>query len=303
MKVHIGPGEPSELRDAVCSAGAELSSAADAQALVWFGAGPERFGELVHPGLEWVQLPSAGIESWIGSGSLPEGITITSAVGSYADTVAEHALGMMLAGARELHTHARCAEWTAPRGPRTLFGATVGIIGAGGIGRALIGLLAPFGGRVLATNRSGEPVAGAERTWPASDPVGLRELLAESDFVVVAAPATPDTERIVDANALAAMKDDAWLLNVARGSLVDTEALVEALDEARIGGAALDVTDPEPLPADHPLWSSPRALITSHSANPRSMLMPALARRVRENVRRRMAGEPLVGVVDRTAGY
>lgn len=250
-----------------------------------------------------MQLPFAGVEPWLAHNGVPEGVTVTSAVGSYADTVAEHALGMMLAGARGLHRHARASGWTRLQRTRTLFGATVGIVGAGGIGRSLIRSLAPFGVRVLAVNRSGRPVEGADRTWPASDGAGLRELLGESDFVVVAAPATADTERLVDAGALAAMKDDAWLLNVARGSLVDTDALVTALAEERIGGAALDVTDPEPLPEGHPLWSEPRALITSHSANPKHMLIPALARRVRENVRRWLAGEPLVGVVDAEAGY
>lgn len=303
VKVHIGPVAPPELQEAVRSGGAELSSAADASGLVWFGAGPERFGEFAHSGLEWVQLPSAGVEPWLAAGGVPEGVTVTSAAGSYAETVAEHTLGMMLAGARDLHLHAQASGWAKPRGIRTLFDATVGIVGAGGIGRSLIGLLAPFGARVLAINRSGAPVVGADRTWPSSDGAGLRELLAESDFVVVAAPATADTDRLIDADALAAMKDDAWLLNVARGSLVDTDALVTALAEERIGGAALDVTDPEPLPDGHPLWSEPRALITSHSANPKSMLIPALARRVRENVRRRLAGEPLIGVVDTEAGY
>jgi phosphoglycerate dehydrogenase-like enzyme len=102
---------------------------------------------------------------------------------------------------------------------------------------------------------------------------------------------------------LSRMRSDAWLINVARGSLVDTEALVTALAEERIGGAALDVTDPEPLPDDHPLFSDPRAVVTSHCANPQHLLVPALARRVRENVRRYLAGEPLEGVVDLAAGY
>ncbi|GAA4855448.1 NAD(P)-dependent oxidoreductase [Saccharopolyspora cebuensis] len=303
MRVHVGPEPAAELQDAVLAAGAELAPAAEATGLVWFGAGPERFAEYDHPGLEWVQLPAAGIEPWLAAGALREGITVTSAAGSYAETVAEHALGLMLAGARGLHQAARAERWDRPERARTLFGTTVGIVGAGGIGRALIGLLRPFGVRVLAINRSGRPVDGAERTWPAEDPDALGTLLERSDHVVVAAPATAATAALIDAAALARMKDDAWLINVARGSLVDTGALVEALDAGRIGGAALDVTDPEPLPDGHPLFGHPRALITPHSANPKPLLLPALARRVRDNVRRRLAGEPLIGVVDLEAGY
>ncbi|MGI8307698.1 D-isomer specific 2-hydroxyacid dehydrogenase family protein [Saccharopolyspora hattusasensis] len=303
MQVHIGPIAPPELTAAVVAAGAEISPAAEATALVWYGEGPERFAEFDHPGLEWVQLPSAGIEAWAAADALRDGITFTSAAGTYAQTVAEHTLGLMLVGARRLHVMARAENWARPTGMLSLFGATVGIIGAGGIGRVLIDLLQPFGVRVLAVNRSGKPVAGAAWTWPADDEAGMDRLLAESDFVVVAAPATAETAKLIDADALSRMKAGAWLINVARGSLVDTEALVEALDAERIGGAALDVTDPEPLPDGHPLFQHPRAIISPHSANPKSLLVPALARRVEDNVRRRLAGQPLLGVIDRTAGY
>ncbi|MCI2419150.1 NAD(P)-binding domain-containing protein [Saccharopolyspora sp. K220] len=303
MKVHIGPVAPPELAAAVVAAGAELSPVAESTALVWYGGKPAQFAEFDHPGLEWVQLPSAGIESWVAAGALRDGITFTSAAGTYAQTVAEHTLGLMLAGARRLNVMARAERWAHPEGMRGLFGATVGIIGAGGIGRALIELLRPFGVRVLAVNRSGKPVDAAAWTWAADDIAGVRQLLAESDFVVLAAPATAETAKLIDADALSRMRADAWLINVARGSLVDTDALVAALDAERIGGAALDVTDPEPLPEGHPLFQHPRALISPHSANPKSLLIPALARRVEENVRRRLAGEPLLGVVDRAVGY
>ncbi|MGW1676816.1 D-isomer specific 2-hydroxyacid dehydrogenase family protein [Saccharopolyspora sp. NPDC002376] len=303
MKVHVGPVAPPELEAAVVAAGAELSSAADASALVWFGGAPEQFAELEHPALEWVQLPSAGIESWVSADVLRDGVTFTSAAGTYAQTVAEHTLGLMLAGARQMHQMARESSWSKPEGLRSVFGSTVGIIGAGGIGRALIDLLQPFGVRVLAVNRSGKSVDGAAATWRSDDAEGVAELLAESDFVIVAAPATAETSKLIDADALSRMKPGSWLVNVARGSLVDTDALVEALDAERIGGAALDVTDPEPLPDGHPLFQHPRAIISPHAANPKSLLIPALARRVEDNVRRRLAGEPLLGLVDRAAGY
>lgn len=303
MKIHVGPTAEPELEAAVRAGGADVSPLDDASALVWFGAGPERYVEFEHPGIEWVQLPAAGIEPWVAAGALRDGVTFTSATGAYAATVAEHTLALMLAGARKLQVVARADAWRYPDEVRSLSGATVGIIGSGGIGRSLIGLLAPFGVRVLAMNRSGKRVAGAVQTLRADDPGGLHELLAASDFVVVAAPATAATAKLIDADALKRMKRDAWLINVARGSLVDTDALLVALREERIGGAALDVTDPEPLPDGHPLFSEPRALVSPHSANPQHLLIPALAGRVQENVRRRLAGEPLIGVVDREIGY
>ena len=120
---------------------------------------------------------------------------------------------------------------------------------------------------------------------------------------MIAAPATADTRHIIGAAELAAMREDAWLVNVARGSLVDTDALVDALARGAIGGAALDVTDPEPLPDGHPLWSEPRALITPHIANPPATLRRYLARHVQENVARFANGEPLLSVIDPEAGY
>ena len=159
------------------------------------------------------------------------------------------------------------------------------IIGTGSIGRALIELLEPFRVEVLAVTRRGRdgtiPIDRVGEVWP------------HADFVVIAAPSTPATRHLVGAAELAAMRQDAWLVNVARGSLVDTDALVAALAAGEIGGAALDVTDPEPLPDGHPLWTEPRALITPHVANPDATLRLYLASLVRENVRRFAAGEPL----------
>ncbi|MDR7300683.1 D-isomer specific 2-hydroxyacid dehydrogenase family protein [Haloactinomyces albus] len=304
MKIHVGPVRAPELEEAVLDAGGELSTLREASALVWYGAGPERFGDFHHSGIEWVQIPSAGIEPWLAAGALGGDETLfTSAAGAYAETVAEHALALMLAGTRQLHTIARAGSWQRPEGIRTLLGATVGIIGAGGIGRSLIRLLEPFGVRVLAVNRSGRQVAGAQRTIRADDSEGIGELLGACDHVVIAAPATTSTDKLIAATELERMQPHAWLVNIARGSLVDTEALVAALAEGRIAGAALDVTDPEPLPDGHPLFGEPRALISPHSANPQHLLLPALARRVHTNVARYLAGEPLEGVVDLSAGY
>jgi phosphoglycerate dehydrogenase-like enzyme len=216
--------------------------------------------------------------------------------------VAEHALALILAAAKALPRFARASGWD-PDGRdrvRALEGATVAIVGAGGIGRALISLLAPFGAEAIAVTRRGRPVEGAARTLPADR---VAEALPEAGYVVLSAPATAGTRHMIGAGELAAMREDAWLINVARGSLVDTGALVDALRSGSIGGAALDVTDPEPLPDGHPLWELERAIITPHVANPNSAQLNKFAERVRENVGRFAAGHELIAPVEQERGY
>lgn len=293
------PASEPELQAAVEAGGGTLGPLADADGVVlhnWGDTDPELPAELPER-VRWIQLPAAGVERWVGK--LPAGPQVTSAAGAFALPVAEHALALMLAGARSLHACARATEWT-DLPARSLEGTTVAIVGAGGIGRALIELLAPFRPRILAVTRRGHPVPGAETTVPADR---VDEVLAGADFVVLAAPGTGGTERLINADRLARMREDAWLVNVGRGTLVDTDALVEALDTGRIGGAALDVTDPEPLPAGHPLWGHPRALITPHIATTVGGERRHYVARVRENVARFAAGEELLGPVDARAGY
>jgi phosphoglycerate dehydrogenase-like enzyme len=305
--VYVGPDRAyygSEHADAFLEAverggGSVADTPEEAEAIVWLGSEASRLPDLLHPDVRWVQLPSAGVEPWIENGLLDTRRIYTSAAGAYAGTVAEHALALMLAGARRLHEYARATSWEARWG-RLFSGSTVVILGAGGIGRALIRLLEPFGIYVLAVTRSGRDVPGATESFSADE---VEELWPRGDFFVVAAPATSTTEHMIGASQLDGMKNDAWVINVARGSLVNTEALVEALAAGKIGGAGLDVTDPEPLPEGHPLWTEPRALITSHTANPPDALARALAQRIEENVSHFKAGEPLIGVVDVEAGY
>jgi D-3-phosphoglycerate dehydrogenase len=229
-----------------------------------------------------------------------DGAVFTSAVGAFGLPVAEHALTLLLAAAKAIPTFATAHSWDRDGRSRVraLEGAAVAIVGAGGIGRALISLLEPFGAEVIAVTRRGRPVPGAARTLPADR---VAEAWPEAHYVVVAAPATEGTRHLVGAAELEAMRSDAWLVNVARGSLVDTDALVDALRSGSIAGAALDVTDPEPLPDDHPLWEL--ALITPHVATPPDAEDRHFAQRVRENVRRLAAGEELEGVVDPEGGY
>jgi D-2-hydroxyacid dehydrogenase (NADP+) len=290
--VHVAPESDRAIEGAVTAAGGEIVALDEAEALVWLDSNPASFPHALPEAVGWVQLPSAGVERWMDR--IDGGRRWTSAAGAYGRPVAEHALLLMLAGARRLAQFARATTWQRP--PLVpLDGATVAIVGAGGIGRALIELLEPLRVEVLAVTRRGRdgtlPVERLDEVWP------------RAHHVVIAAPATGATRHLVGAAELAAMRDDAWLVNVARGSLVDTEALVEALAAGSIGGAALDVTDPEPLPDGHPLWTEPRAVITPHVANPDATLRRYLAELVRENVGRFAAGDELESLIDVDAGY
>jgi phosphoglycerate dehydrogenase-like enzyme len=223
----------------------------------------------------------------------------TCGKGVYAEPVAEHALALALAGLRAVGHYARQRTWSGPRG-RNLLGGKVTILGGGEITRSLIRLLGPFGPSITVVRRHAEPLDGADEVVEAS---ALHRALREADLVVLALALTPETEQIVDAAALQAMPDHAWLVNVARGRHVDTDALVAALEAGDIGGAALDVTDPEPLPDGHPLWHLDNCLLTPHVGNTPEMGRVLLAERVRENVRRYAAGEQLLGPVHVELGY
>ena len=294
--IHVGPGDQPELARAVETAGGSVVSLGQADGVVWAGTQPDSLPDLPRS-VRWVQLPSAGVEPWMERISATPQVTFTSAAGAYAPQVAEHALALLLAGVRGIVASARQRTWEIPPHD-TLAGQTVAIIGAGGIGRALIAQLAPHAVEVVAITRRGHDVPGAARTLPADR---IDEIWGTADHFVIAAPATDATRHLVGAPELAKMRSHAWIVNVARGSLIDTDALAEALREKRIGGAALDVTDPEPLPDGHPLWEL--ALITPHIANPEHALTRRLAERVVENVTRLASGDPLIAQIDPERGY
>jgi phosphoglycerate dehydrogenase-like enzyme len=298
--IALHPRHDPHFAAAVEAGGGRVGALEDAHALVvWQPDGAAKPDlPAVPDGIRWISLPAAGVEHWLDQ--MTDGPVYTSAAGAFALPVAEHALALMLAGARSLAACARAERWDDTIPARSLEGTTIAIVGAGGIGRRLIELLAPFRVRVLAVTRHGRAVEGAAVTVPADR---LDEVLPEADHVVLAAPGTPGTRHLFDAARLARMKPGAWLVNVGRGSLVDTDALVAALETGPLGGAGLDVTDPEPLPEGHPLWRHERVLITSHVASTVEGERRHYAVRVRENVARFAAGEPLLGVVDRDAGY
>jgi phosphoglycerate dehydrogenase-like enzyme len=251
------------------------------------------------PEISWIQLPMAGVEVVAEAGLFDHQRQWTSAKGAYAEPVAEHALALLLAGLRHLPERARADSWGTPAGV-SLFDQPVTIVGGGGIAIALLRLLEPFRTRVTIVRQRAEPVAGAARTVGVQH---LNEALADAQAVVLALALTPQSRGLIGRRELEVMDRGAWLVNVARGGLVDTEALVEALRAGRIGGAALDVTDPEPLPAGHPLWKLPNCLVTPHTADTEEMTRPLLASRITENVRRLADGRELVGRVDPDLGY
>jgi phosphoglycerate dehydrogenase-like enzyme len=251
------------------------------------------------PGVRWIQLPSAGVELLAEAGLLDEQRVWTCAKGAYAEPVAEHALTLALSGLRLIRARAGARSWGIEAGT-SLYEQRVTILGGGGIARSLLGLLAPFRVSTTVVRRQAAPVPGADRTVT---PDRLHEVLAGSLVVFVALALSPDTLGIVGTPELALLDERTWLVNVARGRHVNTDALVNSLSSGSIAGAGLDVTDPEPLPDGHPLWSLPNCIITPHTADTTEMVIPLLAERIRANVVRFAAGHELIGVVDPVTGY
>jgi len=288
--------------EAVVAGGGRVVPVEDAEGLVWVDwSGPGRLASVLEqfPQIRWVHLPGAGIESFLGAGLVADGRVWTCSKGAHSALVAEHALALALAGLHSLGPSARASSWEPTR-VTALAEQPVTIVGGGGIATALVGFLAPFRARVTVVRRHPVPVPGADRTVTTDS---LPEALADARVVVLALALTEKTRHIIGPVELERMHDRAWLVNVSRGGHVDTDALVDALERNVIAGAALDVTDPEPLPDGHRLWSMPNCIITPHNAGSSGAVMRLLAARVQDNVRRLGAGEPLLGLVDLDAGY
>ncbi len=303
ISVAIAPEKSAWAADAIRQGGGEpVDLDQNPAGLVWTDPGAVK--ELrdvlqAHPKISWVQLPMAGVERMAEAGVFDHQRLWTSAKGSYAEPVAEHALALLLAGLRHLPERARAHSWGEPAAT-TLFDQPVTIVGGGGITAALIRLLEPFRTRITVVRRSEEPVPGATTTVTTEH---LHEALPGAQAVILTLALTPQTRGLIGQQELELMNQQAWLVNIARGGLVDTEALVRALRSHQIAGAALDVTDPEPLPDGHPLWDLPNCLITPHTADTEQMTEPLLAARIAENVKRLISGQELAGRVDPDLGY
>ena len=303
IRVAVGPSGPSEsIARAVARGGGVVSDPGEAEVLLWTSPGAtEALAATLdqHPAIQWVQLPWAGIELQVDVVRAHPERVWTSGKGVYADPVAELALALLLAGFRELGGYARAKKWTGPVG-RNLIGASVTIVGGGGITQSLLRLLAPFRCDVTVVRQQRAKLEGATRIVTPDD---LDEAIAAADAAVLALALTPETAGLIDRRRLDLLGAQGWLVNVARGRHVVTDDLVAALEAGAVGGAALDVTDPEPLPDGHPLWTSPNVLITPHVGSTPEMAAPLLANRVTENLGRWAAQQPLLGLVDAAAGY
>ena len=254
-----------------------------------FGVPPSRLPVLAKlPRLRLIQLMTAGVEHIVPF--VPAGVTLCNARGVHDPAVAEWTMAVILAQLRKLPGFAVAQQagiWS-PAGGELLAGQTVLIVGYGSIGEAVERLLAPFGVIVERIARRARPGVSSLEELPA--------LLPEADIVILLLPVTPATTGLVDARFLGQMHDGALLVNAARGSIVDTAALVAELQAGRLR-AALDVTEPEPLPAGHPLWSAPGLLLTPHVAGAETTGMGRVMALVRDQLARYAAGEPLLNVV------
>lgn len=251
--------------------------------------------------LRWIATTAAGVDVLPLAMIRERGIMLTSGAGLHVVPVGEFTVMCMLAAAKDLPALVRAhdrREWLQAPSRRELRDSRALVLGYGAIGRAIAKLVEPFGVDVTGVRREpgGEPGVIGLDDW--------RERLPEFDWVILAAAATKKNRGMIGARELSAMRRSAWLINIARGSLIDEAALVEALGGSQIAGAYLDVTATEPLPADSPLWTAPGAIITSHSSGAASTRMAERAgARLLENLSRYRRGAPLVGLVDFERGY
>jgi phosphoglycerate dehydrogenase-like enzyme len=277
---------------------------------VAFSAQVYRDQLLAAPALRWIHSPAAGVGGMLYPEMVQSPVVITNSRGMAAGTMAEHAIAVTLAMFRRLHLAVRRQRertWAQDEisgfpANRQIAGARVLIVGLGAIGGAAAAKFAALGARVTGIRRRPD-ASGVPGVEQMAGPERLRELLPAADVVVVAAPETALTQRIIGADELAAMKSDALLVNVSRGKLVDEAALVEALRAGRIGGAALDVFEHEPLDPASPLWDLPNVLITPHTSGFRPDHWDVATEIFAENLRRYETGQPLFNVVDKSAGY
>jgi phosphoglycerate dehydrogenase-like enzyme len=296
-----------------------LAARPDTEVLYTFHL-PEGTFELA-PRLRWVQLHSAGADHILDHPIMHSDVTITTSSGIHATPIAEYVMASILAYRWRVPQWTHCqrqAEWPQNRwdlySRPELRGSTLGVVGYGSIGREVGRLGQTFGMRVLALRRSTRRQEQGYAVTFTGDPEGrvperfyarenLHEMLPLCDYIVIALPLTPDTRHIIGEAELRLMKPTAYLVNIARGAIVDQAALIRALQERWIGGAGLDVFEEEPLPADSPLWGLKNALISPHVAGFTPRYDERAAALFAQNLARYLAGEPLFNLIDKTRGY
>lgn len=281
---------------------------ADADIFAGWTLKPEQFARAAK--LKWIHATAAGVDQLMRDDIRRSPVVITNSSSVLTIPMAEHTLALMLALARRLPSAVRYQEkrhwaqqevWDETPHPRELFGSTLIVVGYGSIGRALATRVRALGMKVIGVKRDlTRGTEDADNVLPADQ---LEKALAEGDFVVLAAPVTPATQRLFGRRQFAAMKPTAYFINIARGVLVDTETLVAALRERVIAGAAIDVAEREPLAPDSPLWTAPNLLITPHLAAVSEPLWQRHAALLFENLDRWFAGRELLNQVDKEKGY
>jgi phosphoglycerate dehydrogenase-like enzyme len=281
---------------------------ADAEIAFTFSLRPEQFRAARK--LLWIHSPAAAVHQFLFPELVNNDVILTNAREVHGPVVAEQVIGMMFALAKLIPQAVRFQQqcvwgqeiiWETYRGLRELDGATLGLVGYGSIGRNVARHAANLGMKVICVRRRARQKAEfVDEVLPSS---GLDQMLAAADYVVLAAPVTPATRNMIGREQLAQMKRDAYLINVGRGSLIDEFALYEALNERKVGGAALDVFEEEPLPPDSPLWSLENLLITPHTAGMTQKLWERHYTLFSKNLRRYFSGQPLLAVVDKQSGY
>ncbi|WP_135467716.1 D-2-hydroxyacid dehydrogenase [Crenalkalicoccus roseus] len=273
---------------------------AGTEAMLAWGAPPGLIGRM--PRLRWIQALTAGVEGWLALPDLRPEIVLTCARGTHRSSMPENILGALFHITKPYHAIAldqRERRWTR-RVSVPLGGKTLGILGLGAIGQEVARLARALGMRVIGTRRGGAPLPGLAEVFP---PDRTEEVLAQSDFVLLLLPATPETENMMDARRLARMRREAWLLNFGRGALIVDEDLVAAVRERRIAGAVLDVFREEPLPPDHPFWTTEGIMVLPHIGGLHPERDAIVAALLADNLARFLDGRPLREVVDRAAGY
>jgi len=254
------------------------------------------------PKLRWAQSMTAGVEGWIALPDLPANLTLTCARGTHRESMPENIIGALFyvakpyAAAVENQKHGKWVHSVA----QPLTGKTLGILGLGAISQEVARLAAALGMRVIGTKRRPEPMANVAEVLPADR---TPEVLAQSDFLLLLLPATPETDNFINAERLGMMKPGAWLLNFGRGHLIKDDDLVAAVKAKKIAGAMLDVFRQEPLPAGHPFWTTEGIIVLPHIGGPHPQRDRIVARLFVDNLGRFLDGKPLKEVVDRKAGY
>ena len=254
------------------------------------------------PNLKWAQSLTAGVEGWLALPDLPANLTLTCARGTHRESMPENILGALFHITKPyaaIEEDKKQSLWRH-RVATPLNGKTLGILGLGAIGQEVARLATALGMRVIGTKRRPAPMPGLAEVLP---PDRTNDVLAASDFVLLLLPATPETDNFINTERLGRMKSSAWLLNFGRGHLIKDDDLIAAVKAKTIAGAVLDVFRQEPLPKEHPYWTTEGILVLPHIGGPHPDRDSIVARLFVENLRRFLDGETLKEVVDRAAGY